>query len=60
MAEDEGDLATISMLDWFVTEQVEEEHVVNRLLKRLSLAGNSEIGLVVIDGELSRSMPAAE
>ena len=51
-AEDEGDLATVSMLDWFVTEQVEEEHIVTRLLKRMSLAGNSEIGLVVIDGEL--------
>jgi ferritin len=51
-AEDEGDLATSSMLDWFVNEQVEEEHIVGRLLKRISLAGNSDIGLVVIDGEL--------
>jgi ferritin len=54
-ADDEGDLATVSMLDWFVTEQVEEEHIVKRLLKRISLAGNSEIGLVVIDGELGGS-----
>ena len=51
-AEGEGDLATVAMLDWFVTEQVEEEHIVTRLLKRIGLTGNSEIGLVVIDGEL--------
>ena len=51
-AEDEGDLATVSMLDWFVAEQIEEEHIVTRLLKRISLAGNSDIGLIVIDGEL--------
>lgn len=51
-AEDEGDLATVSMLDWFVNEQVEEEHIVGRLVKRINLAGNSDIGLVVVDGEL--------
>lgn len=51
-ADEEGDLATVSMLDWFVSEQVEEEHIVTRLIKRISLAGNSDIGLVVIDGEL--------
>jgi len=51
-ADSEGDLATVAMLDWFVTEQVEEEHIVTRLLKRIGLTGNSEIGLVVIDGEL--------
>lgn len=52
MADEEGDLGTVSMLDWFVAEQVEEEHVVTRLLKRLELAGNSDIGLFVIDSEL--------
>jgi len=51
-ADAEGDLATASMLDWFVGEQVEEEHIVARLVKRITLAGNSDIGLVVIDGEL--------
>ena len=51
-AEDENDLGTVSMLDWFVAEQVEEEHLVSRLLKRIALAGNSDIGLIVIDAEL--------
>jgi len=52
LAEDEGDLGTVSMLDWFVEEQVEEEHLVTRLLKRIDLAGNSELGLFVIDTEM--------
>jgi ferritin len=62
LAEEENDLATISMLDWFVSEQVEEEHIVTRLLKRISLTGDSPIGLVVIDGELraATSAPPAE
>jgi ferritin len=60
LADDEGDLATASMLDWFVSEQVEEEHIVSRLLKRISLAGKSEIGLVVIDGGLGGSAPETD
>lgn len=52
MADEEADLATVAMLDWFVSEQVEEEHIVSRLVKRIKLAGNSDIGLVVLDGEL--------
>lgn len=59
-AEDESDLATASMLDWFVAEQVEEEHIVNRLVKRINLAGNSDIGLVVIDSELGGNAGAPE
>ncbi|MFW6293976.1 MAG: ferritin [Spirochaetota bacterium] len=59
MAEEDGDLATISMLDWFVSEQVEEEHIVNRLLKRISLTGDSPIGLFVIDGELKGGAAAS-
>ncbi len=58
LADQESDLATVSMLDWFVSEQVEEEHVVNRLLKRIALAGDSPIGLVVIDNELKSAVGA--
>lgn len=60
MADEEHDLATVSMLDWFISEQVEEEHVVTRLLKRLNLAGDSSIGLVVIDAELRGGAPEEE
>lgn len=58
LAEDEGDLATQNFLDYFVTEQVEEEHTVGRLIKRLSLGGGSDIGLMVMDGELMRMAQA--
>ncbi|MFW5741701.1 MAG: ferritin [Spirochaetota bacterium] len=60
LADEEGDLATVSMLDWFVSEQVEEEHIVNRLLKRISLGGDSAIGLIVIDAELRATVGAGE
>ena len=60
LAEEENDLATISMLDWFVSEQVEEEHIVTRLLKRIALSGESGIGLVVLDSELKNATPAVE
>ncbi len=52
-AEEAGDLETMSMLDWFVGEQIEEEHVVGRLLKRIELAGDQPTSLVVIDGHLA-------
>jgi ferritin len=58
LAEGEGDLATISFLDYFVSEQVEEEHTIARLIKRLSLGGGSDIGLMVMDGELMRMAQA--
>ena len=60
LADEEGDLATVSMLDWFVSEQVEEEHIVNRLLKRISLGGDSAIGLVVIDSEMRAASGGGE
>lgn len=60
LAEESGDLATVAMLDWFVTEQVEEEHIVTRLLKRIDLAGNSDIGLMVLDAQLSGGASSEE
>ena len=60
LADEENDYATISMLDWFVTEQVEEEYVVTRLLKRIELAGDSPTGLIVLDNELKRGLTPGE
>ena len=60
LADDENDLATVSMLDWFVSEQVEEEHIVTRLLKRIALAGDSPVALVVIDAELKSGSAPVE
>ena len=49
----EKDHATNIFLQWFVTEQVEEEASVNSVLQKLKLLGNDGGGLFMIDRELS-------
>jgi ferritin len=53
MAEKAKDRPTTVMLQWFVTEQMEEEAAARALLGRIRLAGNSGVGLLMIDQELS-------
>lgn len=48
---EERDHATNIFLQWFVTEQVEEEDSVNEVLAKLKLVGN-EGGLFMLDKEL--------
>jgi ferritin len=52
LARDEKDHATEIMLQWFVTEQVEEEEGVNEILDELKLAGEGGGGLYMIDKQL--------
>ncbi len=60
LAESAGDRAAKIMLDWFVTEQVEEENVARALLGRLRLAGDDSLGLLLVDQELAKgSVPGA-
>jgi ferritin len=51
---DERDRATEIMLQWFVTEQVEEEANPTEILQKLALVGNEGNGLFMIDQELSQ------
>ena len=52
------DRAATVMLQWFVTEQIEEEAAARAVLGRIRLAGNSGVGLLMIDQELaSGKMP---
>lgn len=63
LAESEKDHATAIFLQWFVSEQVEEEENVNEILGQLDLAGASGGGLFMIDKELAArafTPPAAE
>ena len=53
LAVKEKDHATEIFLQWFVTEQVEEEENAKALLDRLKLAGETGGGLFMIDNELS-------
>jgi ferritin len=48
----EKDHATNIFLQWFVTEQIEEEATVNDIIGRLKLFGDQGQGLLMIDNEL--------
>jgi ferritin len=49
----EKDHATHNMLQWFVTEQVEEESAAQEILEKLKLVGDNGVALFMIDKELS-------
>lgn len=49
----EKDHATSIFLQWFVTEQIEEEATVSEILGRLRLFGDKPEGLLMLDKELS-------
>jgi ferritin len=46
------DHATYNMLQWYVTEQVEEEATLNTIIDKMKLVGNDGYGLYAIDQEL--------
>lgn len=50
----EKDHATQIFLQWFVTEQVEEEENVGGVLEQLKLLGEAKGGLFMIDRELAK------
>lgn len=54
LARDEGDVATETFLQWFVTEQTEEEAMVDAIVQRLKLVGDMPQGLFFIDRELAQ------
>lgn len=51
-AEEECDRSTLSFIDWFVTEQIEEENNVKEIIKRLELFGEDKVALYLMDKEL--------
>ncbi|WP_456433920.1 ferritin [Thermosulfuriphilus sp.] len=54
LALEEKDHATNIFLQWFVSEQVEEEASVGAVVERLRLVGDSPQGLFMVDRELSQ------
>lgn len=54
----EKDHATYNLLQWFVTEQVEEEATVNEIISKLKIVGDDGYGLLMIDNELSTRKPS--
>ena len=53
LAESEHDYATRGKLDWFVSEQVEEEETARNMIDRLKLIGNDGLALYTLDRELA-------
>ena len=59
----ERDHASNAFLQWFVTEQVEEEDSANDVVQKLKLVGESQGGLFMLDREMGSrtfSAPASE
>ena len=48
----EQDHATQIFLEWFITEQIEEEKTASELLETLRMAGDSKVALLMLDREL--------
>ncbi len=56
----EHDHASNIFLQWFVSEQVEEEESVTGVLEQLKLMGEAKGGLFMIDRELAKRSPGGE
>lgn len=52
-AQKESDYATNAFLQWFVTEQVEEEANTSEIVELLKMVGSDSRGLLVIDRQLA-------
>ncbi len=55
----EKDYATQTFLQWYVTEQVEEEANVNDIVAPLRMVGDDKGGLMMIDQQLAKRLPPA-
>jgi len=53
MAGKEKDYSTYSFLQWFVTEQIEEEMLFQTILQKFDLLGNDKLDIYQIDQSLS-------
>ena len=54
LAVSEGDYASLTFLQWFVTEQIEEEKNVGDVVETLKMVGEQSEGLFLLDRELSK------
>jgi ferritin len=56
-ASEEKDVESYPLLDWFLTEQVEEESTVQKILGQLGHAGKDGSALLMLDRELGARTP---
>jgi ferritin len=50
----ERDYPSQVMLQWFISEQVEEEKTSAAIVERLRLVGDNASGLLILDGQLGQ------
>lgn len=55
LAEDECDRKTLTFIDWFISEQVEEEQQIKSIIKKLELFGEDGASLLLMDNELGNT-----
>jgi ferritin len=60
LAQAEGDIDSIPLLNWFVTEQLEEEATVGEIIGRVRLINDDGPGLLRLDSELGTRGSGAE
>lgn len=48
----EKDYTTMNFLQWYITEQLEEESLFNKILDKIKLVGNDKAGMFHVDKEL--------
>ncbi|MBM7365670.1 ferritin [Gordonia hydrophobica] len=53
LAQEQGDIDSRPTIDWFVSEQIEEEDAVSEIVGRLKLVNEEGPGLLRIDAELA-------
>ncbi|MAG34071.1 MAG: ferritin [Deltaproteobacteria bacterium] len=60
LAMEDRDHATVSFLQWFVTEQVEEEATVSGIIQQLRMVADAPAGVFLLDRELGSRTFTAE
>ncbi len=60
LAINEGDHATHIFLQWFITEQIEEEATVLEIVEKLKMIGDWKGGILLIDNELGKRTLSSE
>ena len=53
-ADEECDRTTLNFIDWFISEQIEEEEAVKIIIKRLELFGEDKTAIYLMDKELGK------
>lgn len=59
LAQEEKDYGTQIELQWFITEQIEEERIFDEIIQTLNLAGDDRAALLMLDRQLGERQPTA-